>query len=228
VRAVAAVSDVPMTLLTRNPAIKTLADFTAKDRISVAAVKTSMTAITLQMAAAKLWGDENYQRLDKLTVSMRRPDAAVAMLSGHSQVNTDFTAPPYDFMQQKDPAIRPILDSYDVYGGPATLILLYCTKKFYDANPKVNSIVVAAMEDADKLIKANPKRAAQIYLEATKEKISLEDMVAMITNPKTRFKLAPSNIYPTAVFLHKIGRIKHLPASWKGFFFESAHSLPGS
>ncbi|HET7136201.1 MAG TPA: ABC transporter substrate-binding protein, partial [Casimicrobiaceae bacterium] len=58
VHAVAAVSDVPMTLLSRNPTVKSLADFTDKDKIALPAVKTSMQAVTLQMAAAKLWGDD--------------------------------------------------------------------------------------------------------------------------------------------------------------------------
>ncbi|MGE5104918.1 MAG: ABC transporter substrate-binding protein, partial [Betaproteobacteria bacterium] len=65
VKAVAAVSDVPMTLLTRNPAIKSLEDFSDKDKIALPAVKTSMQAVTLQMAAAKRWGDASFERLDK-------------------------------------------------------------------------------------------------------------------------------------------------------------------
>jgi NitT/TauT family transport system substrate-binding protein len=228
VRAVAAVSDVPMTLLTRNPAVRSLKDFTDKDKIALPAVKTSMQAVTLQMAAAKLWGDDQFERLDKLTVSMRHPDGAAAMLSGQGEINAHFTAAPYDFMELKNPAIHQVLDSYDVYGGPATLILLYCTKKFYDANPKVNASVVAAMDEADKLIKADPRRAADIYLAVTKEKTASADLVAMITNPKVGYHLTPSATYPVAQFLHRIGRVEHTAASWKDLFFPIAHKLKGS
>ena len=228
VRAVAAVSDVPMTLLSRNPAFKTLSDFTDKDKIALPAVKTSMQAVTLQMAAAKLWGDDAFEKLDKLTVSMRHPDGAAAMLSGQGEINAHFTAAPYDFMELKNPAIHQVLDSYDVYGGPATLILLYTTQKFHDENPKVNEAVVAAMGEADKLIKADPKRAAEIYLAVTKEKTSVDDLVAMITNPKVAYRLNPSATYPVAQFLHKIGRVKHQASSWKDLFFPSAYDRPGS
>jgi sulfonate transport system substrate-binding protein len=228
VRAVAAVSDVPMTLLTRNADVKTLKDFTDKDKIALPAVKTSMQAVTLQMAAAKLWGDAAFERLDKLTVSMRHPDGAAAMMSGQGEITAHFTAAPYDFMELKDASIHRVLDSYDVYGGPATLILLYTTKKFHDTNPKVNEAVVAAMDDADKLIKADPKRAAEIYLTVTKEKTSVDDLVAMITNPKIAFRLAPSATYPVAEFLHRTGRVKHKANSWKDLFFPSADSLQGS
>ena len=228
VRAVAAVSDVPMTLLTRNPAVRSLKDFTDKDKIALPAVKTSMQAVTLQMAAAKLWGDDAFERLDKLTVSMRHPDGAAVMLSGQGEVNAHFTAAPYDYMELKNPGIHEVLDSYDVYGGPATLIVLYTTKKFHDDNPKVNEAVVAAMDEADKLIKADPKRAAEIYLAVTKEKTSVEDLVAMITNPKIAYRLEPSATFPVAQFLHRTGRVKNKASSWQDLFFPSAHALKGS
>lgn len=228
IKAIAAVSDVPMTLTTRNPNIKSIEDFTGKDKIALPAVKTSMQAVTLQMAAAKKWGDAEYTKLDGLTVSMRHPDATAAMLSGHSEVNSHFTAAPYDFMQLKTPGIHRVLDSYDVYGGPATLILLYGTQKFVEENPKVTKSVMDAMGEAMQLIAKDKRRAAEIYLTATKEKTSIEDLTAIVSDPKIAFRLQPSATYPVAEFLHRIGRIKNKPASWKDMFFATAHHLPGS
>lgn len=228
VKAVAAVSDVPMTLTTRDANVKSIADFTARDKIALPAVKTSMQAVTLQMAAAKTWGDEHYAKLDRLTVSMRHPDAAAAMLSHQGEITSHFTAAPYDFMELRDPTIHRVLDSYDVYGGPATLILLYGMQKFVDENPVVTRSVVEAMGDAMELIRKDHRRAAQIYLKVTKERTSVDDMVAMLDNPKIAFRLAPSATFPVAVFLHRIGRIKNEPASWKDLFFATAHGLPGS
>ena len=228
VKAVAAVSDVPMTLTTRNPNIKKIDDFTAKDKIALPAVKTSMQAVTLQMAAAKRWGDDQYERLDKLTVSMRHPDGTAAMLSGQGEVNSHFTAAPYDFQQLKNPAIHAVFDSYDVYGGPATLILLYATQKFHDANPKAYKSVMDALTEATEMIGRNKRRAAEIYLAVTKEKTSVADLVAMLDNPKIAFRTKPSATYPVAEFLHRIGRIKNKPASWKDLFFPEAHGLQGS
>jgi NitT/TauT family transport system substrate-binding protein len=56
VRAICAVQSMPYVLTTRNPAVKTIADFTSADRIAVPTVKISGQAMALQMAAAKLWG----------------------------------------------------------------------------------------------------------------------------------------------------------------------------
>src|SRR5665213_3543210 len=56
VRGISALSSQPFLLNTRNAAIKTIADFKDSDRIAVPAVRTSVQALTLQMAAAKKWG----------------------------------------------------------------------------------------------------------------------------------------------------------------------------
>lgn len=228
VKALAAVSEVPMTLTTRNPKIKSIEDFTEQDKIALPAVKTSMQAVTLQMAAAKKWGQKAYDRLDRFTMSLPHPDATAAMLSGGSQINSHFTAAPFDFLQLRTPGIHAVLDSYEVYGGPATLILLYATQSFCDDNPKTCKTVVNAMGQAMEMVRSDKKRAAEIYLSVTKEKTTVEDLVAMLENPKIRFRLEPSATVPAAEFLHSIGRLKNKPASWKDYFFPFSHGLNGS
>ena len=80
VRAIAGLNFMPLILLTRDPKIKTLKDYGEKDRIAVPSVKISMQAILLEMAAAKEFGDANYEKLDPLTVSMGHPDAFAALI----------------------------------------------------------------------------------------------------------------------------------------------------
>ena len=228
VKALAAVSDVPMTLTTRNPRIKSIEDFTEQDKIALPAVKTSMQAVTLQMAAAKKWGPKEYDRLDRFTMSLPHPDATTAMLSGAGQINSHFTAAPFDFLQLKAPGIHAVLDSYEVYGGPATLILLYAAQSFCDDNPMTCRTVVKAMGQAMDIVRSDKKRAAEIYLSVTKEKTTVEDLVAMLENPKIQFRLEPSATAPAAEFLYSIGRIKNKPVSWKDYFFSFSHDLNGS
>ncbi len=95
----------PLYLNTRNPAIKSIKDFTEKDRIALPAVKVSMQAIMLQMAAAKEYGENNYTKLDGLTVSMAHPDGVAALMSGASEITAHFTSPPFQFRELKDPKI---------------------------------------------------------------------------------------------------------------------------
>src|SRR5262245_51840442 len=86
-------------LMTRNPNVKTLADFTDKDRIAVPGIKTSFVAVVLQMAAAQAFGPENYARLDHLTVGIPHPDALAAMLAGRTEITAHFCSPPFSYIE---------------------------------------------------------------------------------------------------------------------------------
>src|SRR5882757_3329588 len=68
VKGVSAMSSMPIALNTRNPDVKSLKDFSDKDRIAVPSVQVSHQALLLQMAAAKEWGFDNHKKLDYLTV----------------------------------------------------------------------------------------------------------------------------------------------------------------
>ncbi len=82
VRGVSAINSMPLYLNTRNPAVKSIKDFTDKDRIALPAVKVSIQAITLQMAAEKAFGEGQQERLDPLTVTMSHPDAQAGAAVG--------------------------------------------------------------------------------------------------------------------------------------------------
>ena len=89
----------PLYLDTRNPDVKTIKDFTDKDKIALPAVKVSIQAVTLQMAAEQAFGDGQQDRLDPLTVSMSHPDAQTALLSGQSEITAHFGSPPFQYQQ---------------------------------------------------------------------------------------------------------------------------------
>lgn len=228
VRGLAAVSDVPMLLLSRNPEFRTLKDISPKDRIALPAVKTSMQAITLQMAAAKMFGEREYQKFDQNTVSMAHPDAAAALLSGVLEVNAHFSAPPYTYRQLRDPKIHTVLNSFDVYGGPASLIFLYATQKFYDENPKVVATVLAALERAMEMINHDRRKAIQDYIEVTGEKMDADTIGQFVDDKSIRFRIEPSGVHEVAVFMHRVGSIKLLPKSWQDLFFPAIHARQGS
>src|SRR5262249_56704762 len=95
VRGVGALNDMPVELITSNPKVKTIRDFSEKDKIAVTTVKISTQALLLQMAAAKEWGDASYEKLDPLTVSMPHPDAMTALFSGVA--TAPFSSPPFQY-----------------------------------------------------------------------------------------------------------------------------------
>src|SRR6476660_6069563 len=68
VKGVAAMTSYPLYFVTRNPELKSLKDLSQKEKIAVPSVKISTQAIILQMAAADLFGQPNYQKFDEFSV----------------------------------------------------------------------------------------------------------------------------------------------------------------
>jgi NitT/TauT family transport system substrate-binding protein len=204
-------------LVTRNPKVKTLADFTEKDRIAVPGIKTSFVAVVLQMAAAKAFGRENYAQLDPLTVGISHPDALAAMLSGSTEITAHFSSPPFSYIENNHPGFHRVVNSADILGA-LTIIMSYSTKRFYDANPKLSAAFVAAVE----------RTAAQIYLDLAKVKTTEDEMLRMLNDPETKYAAAPNGVMTYASFMADIGTLKLKPADWKELFLPPVHGLPGS
>ena len=50
----------------------------------------------------------------------------------------------------------------------------------------------------------------------------------MVTDPDVEYTTTPVNVMAFVEFMHKVGRIKKKPESWKDLFFPDAHGLNGS
>jgi NitT/TauT family transport system substrate-binding protein len=228
VKALSAMQALPFYLMSRNPAVKTIRDFTEKDRIAVPSVKISVQAIMLQMAAAKEWGIENYQKLDPLTVSMAHPDAAAAVLSGKSEVNAHFTVAPFQSMEAADPAVHQVISSFDIAGRHTGGVLVARTQ-FARDNPKLFAAFLAAQQDINRFIKERPRDAAAIYIKMSNNKRqTVEEVEKEIAAPDVEYTTTPVGVMVQAKFMQDTGRVKDVPASWKEYFFPNVHDQPGS
>lgn len=228
VRGVASLGNFPYYLVSNNPAVKTIADFTEKDRIALPAVGVSVQSRVLQLASAKLWGDKDFARLDKFSVALPHPDAAAAIIKGGTEITAHFGNPPFQEQELAgNPNAHIVLSSYDVLGGPSSATVLYATEKYRTENPKTYKAFVAALDEAAQFIAANPEKAADIYLKVSGAKIDRDLLLKIIKNPQVQFKTAPQNTYPLAAFMHRVGAIKNQPASARDYFFDDAHSAKG-
>ncbi len=229
IRALSAVQSMPFLLMTSRPTIKTISDFTDQDKIALPAVKVSSQAICLQMAAAKLWGDDQYARLDAYTITRSHPDAAASVMSKATEINSHYSVAPYYYYELATAGVHSVLKSYDTLGGPGTNGVMLMTKKFRDANPKVTQAVYAALSEAEEFINKNPGEAAQIYIKTTNEKrSSQEEMVKFISDPDNIWTTMPQQTMTFANFMHKVGTMKRVPASWKDLYMPECHELAGS
>jgi NitT/TauT family transport system substrate-binding protein len=226
IRGLASISSNPSTLVTRNPAVKTIRDLGEADRIALPAVKIGLNAIILQMAAAEAFGPDQWARLDPLTVTMAHPDALAAMISGKSEITGHFSQPPFATEEVKHGG-RAILSASQVLGAGWDFILC-ATTRFHDANPRVTAAFLAALREAVDAINRDKRAAAATYLELSSDKkSSVEDILALIEYPETEYTLTPKSVMRFGTFMRRIGTLKTLPDSWKGLFFPEIHDLPG-
>jgi NitT/TauT family transport system substrate-binding protein len=229
VRGLASLGNFPYYLVTTNPNVKTIADFTDQDRIALPAVTVSVQARILQMAAAKRWGTNEASRLDKITQALPHPDATAAVIAGRTEIDSHFGNPPFQDQELAgNPKAHVVLDSYEVLGGPSSSTLLYATEKFVTQNPKTTRAFVDALAEAAQLIAAKPELAADAYQRVTNAKIDRAFLLKVIKNPQIGFKVAPQNTLGLAQFMYQVGAIKRRPASWKDYFFDSPAVNPGS
>jgi NitT/TauT family transport system substrate-binding protein len=228
VKGVAGCGGLPMFLLTNNPNVKTIKDFTAKDKIAVPTIKVSSQATILHMAAEKAFGPGKHGELDAFTVQMGHPDATAAILSPNNEINSHFSLPPFQQIALKDPKVHVVLRSDEIFGGPVNNAVTFTSAKFRNANPQGVSAVLAAIEEAMGMIKAQPKESAATYLANVKDKITAEELVEVITNKDANFGAAPIGLNQLSAFMARVGTLKTTPKDWKEFFWEEAHGLAGS
>jgi len=227
VRAVSAITNTDIYLNTRNPNIKSIRDFTDKDRIAVPSVKVSTQALFLQIAAEKEWGPGQHTRLDHMTVGLAHPDAIAAVLNPVGEVSAHFATSPFHEAEMKA-GLRTVTSGYQIMGGEVSNLVFVTTEKFRNANPKVYGAVVAALDEAIAWTNADKRRAAKLYMEMTKEKkLSEDDVVAIISAPGFDFTKIPKKTFKFAEFMHRIGTLKTKPESWKDLYFTEAHALGG-
>jgi NitT/TauT family transport system substrate-binding protein len=229
VRALCAAQAMPFILTTNRPSVKSIKDFREGDKIAVPGIKNSNQAICLQMAAAKEWGQAEYARLDPFTITLPHPDAVIAIISKSTELVGHYGVSPFQDYELAAPGVHAVLKSYDTLGGQTTNGVMFMTRKFRDANPKVTSAVYAALAEASDLINKEPRQSAEIYIRATNEKrSSVDDMVKMISNPDNAWTTTPQNAMRYVEFMHKVGTLKKLPGDWKDMFMPEVHGLAGS
>lgn len=230
VKGIVATSAQPLALVTHDPKIKSLNDFGPGDKIAVPTVKVSTQAILLQMASRKLFGEDQWSKLDANTVQLGHPDAVVAMTNSEHEVKSHFAAPPFQYIElKKVPGARVILQSPDIIGGPLTQGQFFATTKFAEANPKIIEAVRAASKEAQDFIRSDTKTAVDIYKEITGDKTSAEDLLEWLKQPgMMEWNLEPQGTMKFAEHLYKVGTLKTMPKAWTDYYLPIAHDLKGS
>lgn len=228
VKAIASLGSMPNYLLSNNPDVKTLKDFTDKDRIAVPAAGVGFQSRTLQLETAKLYGDKEFKKFDNISVSIPHPDATSGLIAGGSEISAHFSSPPFQYQALENPKVHKVLSSYDILGGPATFNVLYTTQKFHDENPKTYKAFYDALVEAAQIVKADKVAAAKTYIRVEKSTLSEAFVEKIVKDPEIDFTVVPQRTFIYAERLHELGVLKNKAQSWKDYFFEEAHGGDGS
>ncbi len=230
VKGIVANSALPLTLVSRNPKIHSIKDIGPNDKIAVPTVRVSTQAILLQMAAAQLYGRDNWNKLDANTVQLGHPDAAAMLANPNGEVESHFSAPPFSTYELKNvKGAHAVAQSPDIIGGPLTQSQFFTTTKFADANPKIIEAIRIASNEAIDFIHKDTPGAVEIYRELTKDKTSSADILEGMKQPGMMdYGVKPQGTMKFATHLHKTGTLKSLPKAWTDYYLPASKDLDGN
>ena len=169
IRGIMAASEMPPVLVTIDPHIKTLDDYTANDRIAMPTVKISSYAIMMQMAAVQHYGWDKRFKFDPISVQLNFAQTVAVLLSGGTEIKSAILVPPFSEELLEAGKVRQILSLDDVLGGHGTLNVFSTTEKFHSQHPKAYAAVKAALTEAIEFINAASTRGGRALFEAGAE-----------------------------------------------------------
>ncbi|MGA8698676.1 MAG: MetQ/NlpA family ABC transporter substrate-binding protein, partial [Xanthobacteraceae bacterium] len=159
--AVSGITSLPLTLLSNQADERSIADLKASDRIAVPTL-TSPQMYLLQMQSQKTFG--KFDRLRNQIVMLSHSQAIAALADNNGRATAYFSSPPFTQMALRAANVHAILSSSDVMNGKSSFLILGALRSYVNAQPQVAELVMKAIDEAARLIRDDPKRAAQIYL----------------------------------------------------------------
>lgn len=227
VRGICALTQGISRLNTNDPAIHSLRDVGPDSRIALPAVRSSIQAILLQMAAAREFGPDNWGRFDAQTRSLSPADASTGLVSGSSGFDMAFTPPPFPALQLRSPKVHTVLTTFDVVGESSASVA-WTSKRFHDANPVLYRALLDSLRQASDFINEHKREAVGFYIEDSHSTMTLDELMAIAFEPHASFGVVPKGVETFGTFMARTGTLKAAPASWKDAFFPEVAGEPGN
>lgn len=221
-KVIAAMEDMDLWLMAKKPQYKTLADFKDGGKIAMPA-PDSIQAVVLSKGAQAELGDPN--ALDKNIVSLGHPDGLQALLSG--QLAGHLTSPPFEFNEQ-DKGAHKVMTSYEAFGGPHTFNSIYMRQGFHNSNPKVADAIVKNVEQGVKMLRDDPKQAAQILAKESGGGNTAKEFQDYVTHEGVEYTTEPHGFGKIAAFMKQIKLIDKAPGNWKDLVFDNLKGTNGN
>ena len=211
--AVSGITTMPLTLGSNRPNIATIAAFQPTDRIAMPSL-TAPQMYLLEMQSEKTF--KAYDKLHDQVVVMSPSEAVTALVDGSGVVTAYFASPPFAQIALRDAKVHRVLGSVDVVNGKASFLIMGATRAYIEAQPQIPEAIGKAMEDAARIIRSDPRRAAQVYLtHEPSMSLSGGTIEAVLRDIKDEFGSAIYGVQIFADFMSRHGELKTPPKSWK-------------
>jgi len=222
---VSGITTLPLSLLTNRANLHSLADLKPADRIALPAA-TAPQRYLLQMQSEKQFGE--FDRLKKQMVVATPSDGVAALIAGGGPA-AYFASAPYTEVALEDGRVRKVLTSAEVIGGKSSFLVMGATRGYILTHPKVAEVIGKAMEEAARIIRDDPHRAAQIYLAHEPSKALAGAAIdAVVTDIRDEFGSAVYGVQVFADFLGRHGELKSPPHSWKEIVAPALYESPST
>jgi NitT/TauT family transport system substrate-binding protein len=224
--AVSGITTMPLTLVSNRPNVATIAAFQPIDRIAMPSL-TAPQMYLLQMQSEKTF--KAYDKLEDQVVTMSPSEAVTALVDGSGLVTAYFASPPYTQLALRDAKVHRVLSSADVINDKASFLIMGATRAYIEAHPQMPDAIDKAMDDAARIIRSDPRRAAQIYL-THEPSMSLSGPLieAVLREIKDEFGSAVYGVQVFADFMGRHGELKSPPKSWKDIVAPALLSSPST
>ncbi|WZL71640.1 ABC transporter substrate-binding protein [Clostridiaceae bacterium 35-E11] len=205
----------PVGLVTYKEDIKSIKDFTEKDRIALPQ-PGSVQHILLSMACEEEFGDAS--QLDNLLVTLAHPDGMTALLA-QKDITAHFTTPPYLFKELDSKEMHQVLDGKEIMGKDFTFIVGVSTETFHDRNTSVYNAFIASLEEAILFMQNNPKKSAALLSKVYH--MPEEELLRYLTWDGVQYDPTVKGIDEFATFMLKHGYLSQKPQSIHKILWEN-------
>jgi NitT/TauT family transport system substrate-binding protein len=142
--------------------------------------------------------------------------AALVTRNGGGEPTAYFSSAPYTEIALEDGRVHKVLSSTEVIGGKSSFLIMGARRGYIAAHGKIPEVVGKAMEEAGRVIRQDPRRAAQIFLAHEPSKtLDVAAVEAVVNDIKDEFGSAVHGVQAFADFMGRHGELKTPPQSWK-------------
>lgn len=144
-------------LVTDNPDIKSLRDFSDTDRIAILSPGSTQHAL-LSIASNQVFGDPD--KFDNQIVSLSHPDAMDALIAD-TEIVAHFSTPPY-IDKELAHGMHIVTTGEEIMGQPFTFITGVAMEDFYENQPDEYDALLASLNTAIDFINNNMDESVSI------------------------------------------------------------------